>query len=268
MPIRITCLDNSISRREALKKMGRIVFLFGGGDVVRQIMFRPGLARASNWAFGYRGCQAAYVTFTSGDLEGIRRIVPEPLQVNTRGILTASFASMHKVWPEHARMSYLVGSLAVPVVYAAQRGFGLQQIEGRFQVNTYTDSPTMASFSRNDWGYPVEQAQFDWSADGGYVRSRITKGNTEVARIAMSLTDAKGPPPAEIDVNDFAVKRIGPKSELTMTKCRYAEEKLIPGTLDDANLFGFKVDQVLEARYRKFDFFIASPDVIRGYPGQ
>ena len=45
MPIRTTCLDNSISRREALKKMGRMVFLFGGADVVRQIMFRPGLTR-------------------------------------------------------------------------------------------------------------------------------------------------------------------------------------------------------------------------------
>lgn len=268
MPIRITCLDNSISRREALKKMGRMVFLFGGGDVVRRIMVRPGLAQASNWSFVHRGCEAAYITFTSSDPEGIRRLVPEPLQVNTRGILTASFASMHKVWPEHARMSYLVGSLAVPVVYAAQRGFGLQQIEGRFIVNTYTDSPTMASFSRNDRGYPVEQAQFDWSADGGSVRSRVTKSNTEVARIAMSLTDAKVPPPAEIDAYDFNVKRIGPKSELTMTKCRYAEEKLISGTLDDANLFGVEVDQVLDARYRKFDFFIASPDVIRGYPGQ
>jgi len=259
---------HSISRRAALKKMGRLLFLFGSGEVVRRIMVRPGLAWASNWAYGYRGCQAAYVTFTSSDPEGIRRIVPEPLQVNTRGILTASFASMHKVWPEHARMSYFVGSLAVPVVYAAQRGFGLQQIEGRFMVNTYTDSPTMASFSRSDWGYPVEQAQFDWSADGGSVRSRVTKGNTEVARIAMSLTDAKGPPPAEMDTYDFNVKRSGPKSELTMTKCRYAEEKLISGTLDDANLFGFEVDQVLDARYRKYDFFIASPEVIRGYPGQ
>ena len=76
----------------------------------------------------------------------------------------------------------------------------------------------------------------------------------------MSLTDAKVPPPAEMDAYDFNVKRIGPKSELTMTKCRYAEEKLISGTLDDANLFGVEVDQVLDARYRKYDFFIVNQE--------
>lgn len=232
------------------------------------IMCQSKLAHADPWAYIYRENEAALITFTSHP-ESVHKMVPKPLKANDKGIMVASFASMHKVEPVHAKNDYLLSSLGIPVVYEAKRGFGLVRIEGLFYMEFYSDSETPVSFARRTYGYPSKKAKMSWLANKNKVKSSVTKNDEQVARVEMNISNKGTDTQPGSDTYHFNLVKGTSFQELAITKCRYEEQERIPGQVVEANLFGINIESFVSTFYRKYDFYIPSgPQIVAKIPRQ
>jgi hypothetical protein len=229
-------------------------------------MGRSRLAHGSPWAFIYRKNEGAVVTFKTHP-DNVRKMVPKPLQANDKGIMVASFASMHKVEPIFAKNDYYTSSLSIPVVYEGKRGFGHVRKEGLFFVNFFSDSATPVSFARRTWGYPSKMAKISWLATEDIFKSSITKNEEKIARIKMNIANESTNIYTGSDVYHFNLIKRSSYNELAIFKCRNEEQERFSSRIVEANLFGIDIKSIVSAFYRKFDFYITSePEIVKKIP--
>ena len=244
------------TRREFLKQAAGAGLLLTGSAVLDPFMLKPKSAHASQWLYVFRGSEAALVTFRT-DPNRFRKTVPEAFKPNDKGILIAWFAYERKVEPRAFAHTYHKAALAIPGVFEGQRGFGRRGIrmEGLFIEQMYLN--TGVSYARH-YGYPLEHAKIDWSADQSSIKSTVAKDGTQIAHVALSLSDSEAEPKPGRDVAHInLLQEKGSSRKPTMTKTREEERIRLPGQIVEADLFGIEDYKVIEAVYRKYDWFLA-----------
>jgi len=219
-------------------------------------MLKPKSAHASQWHWVFRGSEAALITFRT-DPNRLRKTVPEVFTPNNRGILIAWFAFERKVEPPAMAHNYHKAMLAIPVVFEGQRGFGRKgiRVEGLFIEQAYLNIGV--SYAKRNYGYPLERAKIDWSVDKSSIKSTVAKDGTQIAHIALSLSDSEAEPKPSKVVPHLNLQGNGQSPKPTMTKTREEERIRLPGQVVEANLFGIEDYEVIDAVYRKYDWFLA-----------
>lgn len=151
----------------------------------------------------YEGSEAAHITFTT-DPNYILKAVPEPFQANDKGIMTAWFVYDRKVKPKMAAHEYLKAFfLAIPIEY---KGKGVP-MKGLFIKNAYYNDPFSVYASTEAYGLPSLYANIDLSADRNSIKSTVKKKDgTQVAHIALSLSDKKATSPPWDDIISLMLK--------------------------------------------------------------
>lgn len=244
------------TRREFLKQAAGAGLLLTGSAVLDPFMLKPKSAHASQWHWVFRGSEAALITFRT-DPNRFRKTVPEAFKPNDKGILVAWFAYERKVEPRAMAHTYHLAVLGIPVVFEGQRGFGRRgiRVEGLFIEQAYSD--TGVSYAGRNYGYPLERAKIDWSADKSSIKSTVAKDGTQIAHVALSLSDSEAEPQPGRDVAHFNLQENGSSPKPTMTKTREEELIRLPGQVVEADLFGIEDYKVIDAVYRKYDRFLA-----------
>jgi hypothetical protein len=145
----------------------------------------------------------------------------------------------------------LKSAVAIPVVY---EGKGVP-MKGLFIEKAYVNDPFSAYLAEEAYGYPIHYAKIDWSADRSSIRSSVKKNDgTQIAHVALSLSDTKAGTQPEDDIIHFNAQRKGPSPKLSMTETHEEERERVPDQVVEADLFGIEVNQVIEAVYRKYDW--------------
>jgi hypothetical protein len=239
-----------------LKQAAGAGLFLTGSAALDPFLLTPKSAHASQWHWVYRGSEAARVTFRT-DPNRIRKTVPEDFKPNDKGILVAWFAYEHKVEPPAMAHSFHLAALGIPVIFEGQRGFGRRgrRLEGLFIEQMYSDS--VVSYPKRNYGYPLERAKIDWSAGKSSVKSTVIKDGTQIAHIALSLSDSKAEPQSGRDFVHLNLQENGSSPKPTMTKTREEERIRLPGQVVEADLFGIENYKVIDAVYRKYDRFLA-----------
>jgi hypothetical protein len=171
--------------------------------------------------------------------------------------MMAWFVHERKVKPAALAHNYHKAVLAIPAVFEGQRGFGRRgrRVEGLFIEQMYTDTGVI--YAKLNYGYPLEWAKMDWSADQSSIKSTVTKDGTQIARVALSLSDTEaGLQPGRV-VTHLNLQGNGSSPKATMTKTREEERIRLPGQVVEADLFGIEDYEVIDAVYRKYDWFLA-----------
>jgi len=244
------------TRREFLRQAASAGTFFAGSAVLYPFIGKPKSALAGQWFYVYRGSEAALITFRI-DPNRLRKTVPEVFTPNNRGILIAWFAFERKVEPKAMAHNYHKAILAIPVVFEGQSGFGRRgrRVEGFFIEQAYLNAGV--SYAKRNYGYPLERAKIDWSADKSSIKSTVAKDGTQIAHIALSLSDSEAEPQPGRDVAHLNLQQNGLTPKPTMTKTREEERIRLPGQVVEANLFGIEDYEVIDAVYRKYDWFLA-----------
>ena len=200
----------------------------------------------------YEGSESAHITFTT-DPKRIFKAVPEPFQANDKGIMTVWFVYERKVKPKMAAHEYVKAVLAIPVEYI---GKGVP-MKGIFIEKAYVNDQFSVYAAAEAYGYPSHYANIDWSADRNSIKSTVKKKDgTQVAHISLSLSDKKATSQPWSDVIHFNAQGTAPPLKLSMTEIHEEELERVPGQVVEADLFGVKVNQVIEAVYRKYDWSV------------
>lgn len=240
------------TRRDFLRQAAGAGMFLAGSAVLHPLVHRPNLAHASSSLYIYEGSEAAHITFTT-DPKRIQKAVPKPFQANNKGIMTAWFVYERKVKPKMAAHEYLKVFLAIPVEY---KGKGVS-MKGLFIKNAYLNDHFSVYASTEAYGYPSHYANIDWSVNRASIKSTVKKKDgTQVAHIALSLSDKKAASQPWEDIILFNAQGIAPLLKLSMTEIHEEELERIPGQVVEADLFGVEVNQVIEAVYRKYDWSV------------
>jgi hypothetical protein len=240
------------TRRDFLRQAAGAGMFLAGSVVLHPLVHRPKLAHASSSLYIYEGSEAAHITFTT-DPKRIHKAVPKPFQANNKGIMTACFVYERKVKPKMAAHEYLKAILAIPDEY---KGKGVS-MKGLFIKNAYLNDHFSVYASTEAYGYPSHYANIDWSVNRASIKSTVKKKNgTQVAHIALSLSDKKAASQPWEDIILFNAQGNAPSLKLSMTEIHEEELERIPGQVVEADLFGVEVNQVIEAVYRKYDWSV------------
>lgn len=241
------------TRREFLKRTAQAGLFSAASFFVPHWIGKSRLAHASPWGYVFRGSEAAFIKLRT-DPKRIRETVPEIFKPTDQGIMLAWFVSEKKVRPmQHL---YNKAALAVPVRYEGPTGFGRRgvRVEGIFFEQYYLNSSV--SYQKQVYGYPVEHAKIAWSADRNSVNSAVTKDGTQIARVALSLSGANGRLQPSQDILHLHLPG-GSTPKPSKTRVREEERERIAAEVVDANLFGVRDYEVVEAVYKKYDRFVA-----------
>jgi hypothetical protein len=238
------------TRRDFLRQAAGAGLFLAGSAVLHPLVHGSRLAHASSSLYVYEGSESAHITFTT-DPKRIQTTVPEPFQVNDKGIMTAWFAYERKVKPKMAAHEYVKAVLAIPVEY---KGKGVP-MKGLFIEKAYVNDPFSVYAAAEAYGYPAHYANIDWSANQASIKSTVKKKDgTRVAHMTLSLSNTKAATQPWNDVIHFNAQGTAPSLKLSMTEIHEEELERVPGEVVGADLFGIEINQVIEAVYRKYDW--------------